>query len=139
MLANVLGAVVAAGGIASNVRWSWLLGIFIVGVFFVLYLAQETVGSPAAPELVGAEPDPVAGCRSAVCRPGSPPGRHMGASIRAWDSVASSFAVASAAQEQVPGSVLQQHLAALQPVATRPARRPVLSSGRAGRRRPRDP
>ena len=50
LLANVLGAVVAAAGIAANVRWGWLLGILIVGVSVVLYLAQETVGLPGLPQ-----------------------------------------------------------------------------------------
>jgi hypothetical protein len=50
LLANVLGAVVAAAGIAANVRWGWLLGILIVGVSVGLYVAQETVGLPGLPQ-----------------------------------------------------------------------------------------
>jgi len=50
-LVNLLGAVVAAVGIYRNLRWGWLLGIVIVGVSFVLYLAQETVGLPGLPKM----------------------------------------------------------------------------------------
>ena len=46
----MLGAVVAAAGIALGVRWGWLLGILIVGVCIALYLAQETVGLPGLPQ-----------------------------------------------------------------------------------------
>jgi hypothetical protein len=51
LLVNLLGAVVAAVGIYRNLRWGWLLGILIVGVSFVLYLAQETVGLPGLPKM----------------------------------------------------------------------------------------
>jgi hypothetical protein len=49
-LANLLGAVVAAVAIWRNRRWGWLLGVCIVGLSFVLYLAQETVGLPRLPK-----------------------------------------------------------------------------------------
>ena len=50
-LVNLLGAVAAAVGIYRNLRWGWLLGIIIVGVSFVLYLTQETVGLPGLPKM----------------------------------------------------------------------------------------
>jgi peptidoglycan/LPS O-acetylase OafA/YrhL len=50
-LVNLLGAVVAAVGIYRNLRWGWLLGMLIVGVSFVLYLVQETVGLPGLPKM----------------------------------------------------------------------------------------
>jgi uncharacterized membrane protein YhdT len=50
LLANLLGAGVAARGIYRNRRWGWLLGILIAGICFVLYLAQETVGLPGLPQ-----------------------------------------------------------------------------------------
>ena len=49
-LANLLGAVIAAVAIWRNRRWGWLLGIFVVGLSLVLYLAQETVGLPGLPK-----------------------------------------------------------------------------------------
>lgn len=49
-VANVLGAVIAAVAIWRNRRWGWLLGVCIVGLSFVLYLAQETVGLPGLPK-----------------------------------------------------------------------------------------
>jgi len=45
-LANLLGAVIAALAIWRNRRWGWLLGVMVVGLSFVLYLAQETIGLP---------------------------------------------------------------------------------------------
>jgi hypothetical protein len=51
LLANVLGAAVAAGGISGNRRWGWLLGIGIVGLSVLLYFAQETVGLPGLPKM----------------------------------------------------------------------------------------
>jgi hypothetical protein len=51
LLVNLLGAVVAAVGIYRNLRWGWLLGILIVAISFVLYLAQETVGLPGLPKV----------------------------------------------------------------------------------------
>jgi hypothetical protein len=50
-LVNLLGAVAAAVGIYRNLRWGWLLGIIIVGVSFVLYLTQETVGLARLPKM----------------------------------------------------------------------------------------
>src|SRR5947199_4009121 len=50
LLANMLGALVAAVGIYRNLRWGWLLGIFIAILSFVLYVAQETVGLPGLPK-----------------------------------------------------------------------------------------
>jgi hypothetical protein len=47
----LLGAVAAAVGIYRNLRWGWLLGIIIVGVSFVLYLTQETVGLARLPKM----------------------------------------------------------------------------------------
>lgn len=49
LLANVLGALVSAIGIYRNVRWGWLLGLVVVGVSVLLYLAQETVSLPGLP------------------------------------------------------------------------------------------
>jgi O-antigen ligase len=49
-LANLLGAVIAAVAIWRNLRWGWLLGVMVVGLSFVLYLAQETVGLPGLPK-----------------------------------------------------------------------------------------
>jgi uncharacterized membrane protein YhdT len=51
LLMNVLGALIAALGIYRDRRWGWLLGIFIVGVSVLLYLAQETVGLPGLPKM----------------------------------------------------------------------------------------
>jgi hypothetical protein len=51
LLANVLGAVIAALGIYRDRRWGWLLGSFIAGVSVLLYLAQETVGLPGLPKM----------------------------------------------------------------------------------------
>jgi hypothetical protein len=51
LLANVLGAVIAALGICRGRRWGWLLGIFIAGVSVLLYLAQESVGLPGLPKM----------------------------------------------------------------------------------------
>jgi hypothetical protein len=50
LFATLLGAVVAAVGISRNRCWGWLLGILVTGIFFVLYLAQETVGLPGLPK-----------------------------------------------------------------------------------------
>lgn len=50
-LANLLGAVVAAVGIARHRRWGWLLGLLVAGVSFLLYVAQETVGLPGLPQM----------------------------------------------------------------------------------------
>jgi uncharacterized membrane protein YhdT len=46
----LLGAVVAAAGIFAHQRWGWLLGLLIVALSVVLYLAQETVGLPGLPK-----------------------------------------------------------------------------------------
>jgi len=51
LLANVLGAVIAAVGIYNNMRWGWLLGIVIAGISVALYLAQETIGLPGLPKM----------------------------------------------------------------------------------------
>jgi len=48
---NLLGAVVAAGGIVVNARWGWLLGVAVAALSFTLYLAQETVGLPGLPKM----------------------------------------------------------------------------------------
>ena len=50
LFATLLGAVVAAVGISRNRRWGWLLGILVTGIFFVLYLAQETTVLPGLPK-----------------------------------------------------------------------------------------
>jgi len=49
-LANLLGAAIAAVAIWRNQRWGWLLGLLVVGLSFVLYLAQESVGLPGLPQ-----------------------------------------------------------------------------------------
>jgi hypothetical protein len=49
-LANLLGAAIAAVAIWRNQRWGWLLGLLVVGLSFVLYLAQESVGLPGLPK-----------------------------------------------------------------------------------------
>ena len=49
-LANLLGAVVAAMAIWRDRRWGWLLGILVVALSFVLYMAQETIGLPGLPK-----------------------------------------------------------------------------------------
>jgi hypothetical protein len=51
LLANVLGAVVAAAGIYLGHRWGWLLGVVIATVSVTLYVAQETVGLPGLPKM----------------------------------------------------------------------------------------
>jgi hypothetical protein len=48
---NLLGALVAAAGIATNARWGWLLGVAIAALSFALYVAQETVGLPGLPKM----------------------------------------------------------------------------------------
>jgi hypothetical protein len=48
---NLLGALVAAAGIAADARWGWLLGLAIAALSFTLYLAQETVGRPELPKM----------------------------------------------------------------------------------------
>ncbi len=50
LLANVIGALVAAVGILRDVRWAWYVGVVVVGIAVVLYLAQETVGLPGLPK-----------------------------------------------------------------------------------------
>jgi hypothetical protein len=50
-LANLLGALLAAVGIARRRRWGWLLGFVVCLVSFLLYLAQETVGLPGLPKM----------------------------------------------------------------------------------------
>lgn len=49
LVANVLGALVAAVGISRDHRWAWLLGLAVAGVSVLLYLLQETVGLPGLP------------------------------------------------------------------------------------------
>ncbi len=49
-LANLLGAVIAAVAIWRNRRLGWLLGVLVVGLSFVLYVTQETVGLPGLPK-----------------------------------------------------------------------------------------
>lgn len=49
-LANLLGALLAAAGIAFRRRRGWLLGLLVAGVSVLLYLAQETVGLPGLPQ-----------------------------------------------------------------------------------------
>ncbi len=49
-LANLLGAVIAAVAVWRNRRWGWWLGVVVVTLPFVLYLAQETVGLPGLPK-----------------------------------------------------------------------------------------
>lgn len=46
---GVVGAVVAAVGIVRDRRWAWVLGVVVVVVSVVLWLAQETVGLPGLP------------------------------------------------------------------------------------------
>lgn len=50
LLANVLGALVSAIGIYRNVQSGWLLGLLVVAVSVLLYVAQETVGPPGLPQ-----------------------------------------------------------------------------------------
>jgi hypothetical protein len=75
--------------------------------------------SPGCPQLVAAEPNPLAGYRSALCGSGSSPGRHVGTSTAAWDSVGISSAVA---RELGTGAWLGASAApgSLAAVATRP-------------------
>jgi hypothetical protein len=49
-LANLLGAIIAALALWRDRRWGWLLGVLVVGLSFVLYLAQESVGLPGLPK-----------------------------------------------------------------------------------------
>jgi hypothetical protein len=51
LLANVLGALVAALAIAGDQRWGWLLGVLVAVVSAALYLVQETVGLPGLPKM----------------------------------------------------------------------------------------
>ena len=126
----MLGAVVTAGGIASNVRWGWLLGILIVGVCLVLYLAQETVGLPGLPTTDGsrAESSRWLSKRSLwfwlVTRSSR---GHVNTSLGLGRKLVHRGLGSS---EQVPGSVLQQRLGALQPwPRDRSASSPQLGSG----------
>ncbi len=53
-IANFLGTLLAAVGIYRGAMWGWLLGIFIAGASFVLFLVSRTFGLPAThEELVG--------------------------------------------------------------------------------------
>ena len=49
-VANLLGALVAAGAIWRNRAWGWTLGLIVVGLSLALYLAQESVGLPGLPQ-----------------------------------------------------------------------------------------
>ena len=49
LLANLLGAVVAAFGIARGQSWGWRLGVAVAAFSVLLWLAQETVGLPGLP------------------------------------------------------------------------------------------
>ncbi len=51
LLANVLGAAIAAVGIYRNRRWGLLLVIVIACISILLWLAQETVGLPGLPKM----------------------------------------------------------------------------------------
>jgi nicotinamide riboside transporter PnuC len=51
LLANALGAVIAALGIALGRRWGWLLGVVVAVVSVALYVVQETVGLPGLPKM----------------------------------------------------------------------------------------
>lgn len=51
LLANVLGAVIAALGIYLGRRWGWLLGAVVALVSVALYVGQETVGLPGLPKM----------------------------------------------------------------------------------------
>lgn len=51
LLANLVGALVAAVGIYRATRWAWLLGMLVASLSFLLYLAQETVGLPGLPKM----------------------------------------------------------------------------------------
>lgn len=51
LLANLLGALIAAVGISLNLRWGWLVGVFVAVLSVVLYVAQETVGLPGLPKM----------------------------------------------------------------------------------------
>jgi hypothetical protein len=51
LLANVLGAVIAAVGIYLGWRWAWLLGVVIASISVALYVVQETVGLPGLPRM----------------------------------------------------------------------------------------
>ena len=51
LLANFIGAALAALAICRNEHWGWLLGTAIVGLSFALYLAQETIGLPGLPRV----------------------------------------------------------------------------------------
>ncbi len=50
LLAIVVGAVIAAIGIYTNMGWGWLLGLIIAILCAMLYIAQETVGLPGLPQ-----------------------------------------------------------------------------------------
>ena len=52
-IANGLGALLAAYGIARGARWGWLLGLLVAGGAFAGYVASRTVGLPGLPP----EPD----------------------------------------------------------------------------------
>jgi len=49
-LLNLVGAVVAAVGTYVSARWGWDIGLLVVALSFVLYVAQETVGLPGLPQ-----------------------------------------------------------------------------------------
>lgn len=51
LLANVLGAVIAALGIYLGHRWAWLLGTVVASISVILSVAQETVGLPGLPKM----------------------------------------------------------------------------------------
>lgn len=49
-VANVLAAFIAAIAIWRTRRWGWLLGVLVVALSAMLYVAQETVGLPGLPK-----------------------------------------------------------------------------------------
>ena len=51
LLANVMGAAIAALGIYRDQPWAWVLGVVVAGISLALYLVQETVGLPGLPKM----------------------------------------------------------------------------------------
>jgi len=50
---NAAASLVAALGIYRNTLWGWLLGVFVAGGAFVMFMVSRLVGLPAYQEHIG--------------------------------------------------------------------------------------
>ena len=49
-VANFLGALIAAFGIYRGAEWGWVLGTFVAGGAFAMYVVSRAFGLPGLPE-----------------------------------------------------------------------------------------